>query len=57
MEEEDSLAWSNKKLKDHHHSSNGSQSNIPSFLLGTGSYRGRLVGAIPGVFEQAFGLC
>ena len=57
MEEEDSLAWSNKKLKDHHHSSNGSQSNIPSFLLGTGSYRDRLVWAIPGVFEQAFGLC
>ncbi|KAL0005022.1 hypothetical protein SO802_012583 [Lithocarpus litseifolius] len=56
VEKEDSLAWSNKKLKDHHHSSNGSQSNIPSFPPGTRSYRDSLVGAIPGVFEQAFGL-
>ena len=56
VEDEDSLAWSNKKLKYHHHSSNRSHSNIPSFPPGTRSYMDKLDGDIPSVFEQVFGL-
>lgn len=54
--EEDSLARSNKKLKDHHSPSKSSQSNSTPLPRGFGSYRVRLVGAIPRVFEHAFGL-
>ena len=59
-DEVDSLARSNKKLKDHysdHHSEWDNTHSKPALSAGGfGSYRDRLVGAIPGAFEQAFGL-
>ena len=59
-EEVDSLARSNKKLKDHHsdHQSEWDSTHSKPTLStgGFGSYRDRLVGAILGAFEQAFGL-
>ena len=55
LEEVDSLARSNKKLKDHHsdHQSEwDSTHSKPNFSIGEfGSYRDRLVGAILGAFE------
>ena len=59
-EEVDSLARSNKKLKDHHldhHLEWDNTHSKPNFSTGGfASYRDRLVGAIPRAFEQAFGL-
>ncbi|GMY07272.1 hypothetical protein FCV25MIE_02511 [Fagus crenata] len=55
-EEEDTLARSTKKYKDHHPSpSCRAHSKGETFGLGFSSYRDRLVGAIPGAYEQAFG--
>ena len=55
-EEEDTLARSTKKYKDHHPSpSCGAHSKGETFGSGFSSYRDRLVGAIPGAYEQAFG--
>ena len=59
-EEVDSLARSNKKLKDHHldhHSEWDNTHSKANFSTGGfASYRDRLVEAIPRAFEQAFGL-
>ena len=55
-EEEDTLTRSTKKLKDHHVLSSpptGDSRNSGSSL---GSYKEKLMGVIPGAFEQAFGL-
>ena len=55
-EEEDMLARSAKKLKDHHDMSNtlaGEAFNVGPSL---GNYKEKLMGAILGAFEQAFGL-
>lgn len=50
-DEVDSLARSNKKLKDHHSDWDITHSKPNPSTGGFGSYRDRLVGAIPGVFE------
>ena len=51
LEEVDSLARSNKKLKDHQSEWDSTHSK-PNFSTGEfGSYRDRLVGAILGAFE------
>ena len=55
-EEEDVLARSTKKLKDHHDTSNtpaGEALNVGPFL---GNSKEKLMGVIPGAFKQAFGL-
>jgi hypothetical protein len=53
LEEDDILTRSTKKYKDHHHTPLGATETPSSPPLG--SYRDRLVGAIPGAYEQAFG--
>lgn len=55
-EEEDTLIRSTKKFKENHipgveHDSNPSTNNSSK----GGSYRDKLIGAIPGAFEQTFG--
>lgn len=50
-DEVDSLAKSNKKLKDHHSDWDNMHNKSNPFTGRFGSYRDRLVGAIPGVFE------
>lgn len=51
-EEEDTLARSTKKFKDSHSSVKVKEDGLGRNM---GSYKDRLVGAIPGAFEQAFG--
>ena len=51
-EEEDILAHSTKKFKESHESASEKQNGLGKKI---GSYRYRLVGAIPSAFEQAFG--
>ncbi|KAK7848414.1 hypothetical protein CFP56_005038 [Quercus suber] len=51
-EEEDTLARSTKKFKESHESAGEKESGLGKKM---GSYRDRLVGAIPSAFEQAFG--
>ena len=51
-EEEDTLARSTKKFKDSHQIAEDKEENQHAK---TGSYRDKLVGAIPGAFEKAFG--
>ncbi|GMY07011.1 hypothetical protein FCV25MIE_02250 [Fagus crenata] len=56
MEEEDILSRSTKKYKDRHESPDGSnKNNEETFVSSSRSYKDRLVGAIPGAYEQAFG--
>ena len=51
-EEEDTLARSTKKFKDNHFVGEG---NEGTSVTRQGSYKDKLVGAIPGAFKQAFG--
>lgn len=51
-EEEDALARSTKKFKESHYTL-GEKENVPDTKQG--SYKDKLVGAIPGAFKQAFG--
>lgn len=51
-EEEDALARSTKKFKENHYTL-GEKENVLD--LKQGSYKDKLVGAIPGAFKQAFG--
>ncbi|KAL0009627.1 hypothetical protein SO802_011129 [Lithocarpus litseifolius] len=55
-DEVDSLARSNKKLKDHHSTLASTHSKSTSPTRGFRYYRDRLVGVIPRAFKQAFGL-
>jgi hypothetical protein len=56
VEEEDTLSRSTKKYKDRHESPAGSHKNTEkTFVSSSRSYKDRLVGAIPGAYEQAFG--
>ena len=51
-EEEDTLARSTKKFKDSHRSHETIENGMGSKM---GSYKEKLVGAIPGAFAQVFG--
>ena len=51
-EEEDALARSTKKFKENHYTL-GEKENVLD--MKQGSYKDKLVGAIPGAFKQAFG--
>ena len=51
-EEEDTLACSTKKFKDNHFVGEGNEGTLTTKQ---GSYKDKLVGAIPGAFKQAFG--
>ena len=52
-EEEHTLARSTKKFKENHTSTEGEEVNP---FKNARSYRDKLLGEIPGAFEQAFGL-
>ncbi len=55
-EEEDTLSRSMKKYKDRHESLDGNnKNNEETFVSSSRSYKDRLVGTIPGAYEQAFG--
>ena len=54
-EEEDVLARSTKKFKDRHMLTDDVGGNEHEMRNRGISYKDRLVGAIPGAFEQAFG--
>ena len=55
-EEEDMLARSTKKLKDHHDMSNTPAGEALNVGPSLGNNNEKLMGAIPAAFEQAFGL-
>jgi hypothetical protein len=56
VKEEDTLSQSTKKYKDHHVSAAVDELNKGETLGSSfGSYKDRLVGAILGAYEQAFG--
>lgn len=50
-EEEDTLARSTKKFKESHHPTEANENGVG---IKMGSYKDKLVGAIPGAFAQAF---